>query len=225
MSARWVTFDCFGTLIDWHAGFTAALRPIAGERVPDLLAAYHRHEPVLEADRPHRTYKNVLTEAVRRSAADLGIPLTTDQAAALPRAWDLLPVFADVERALAGLRAEGCRLAVLTNCDDDLFARTERAFQRPFDLVITAEQVKDYKPALTHFRRFFRLSGVNMANWVHVACSWFHDIEPARAIGVHRVWVDRDRTGQDPNGASARLPDATGLVDAVRRLIGRSESE
>src|SRR5687767_14317913 len=99
MSARWVTFDCFSTLVDWHAGFTAALRPIARERVPEFLAAYHRHEPAVEAERPHRLYVDVLREAVRRSAADLELAVTDDQAAALPRAWDRLPVFPDVEPA------------------------------------------------------------------------------------------------------------------------------
>src|SRR5262245_50533527 len=122
---------------------------------------------------------------------------------------------------LAGLRAEGYKLAVLTNCDDDLFVRTQRAVRHPFDLVITAEQVKDYKPSVTHFRRFFRVSGVEMADWVHVACSWFHDIEPARSLGLKRIWVDRDRTGQDPSGASARLADVTGLVAAVHPLMAQ----
>jgi 2-haloacid dehalogenase len=222
MPSRWVTFDCFGTLVDWHAGFAAALRPIAGERTADLLTAFHRHEPRLEEERPHRPYTEVLTEAVRRSAEGMGLCVTDDQASALPRAWETLPVFPDVEPALAGLRAAGYKLAVLTNCDDALFARTQRAFRQPFDLVVTAEQVKDYKPSLTHFRRFYRVSGVAMADWVHVACSWFHDIEPARAMRIKRVWVDRDRTGHDPSGASIRLADATGLVDAVKRLMEAS---
>jgi 2-haloacid dehalogenase len=108
---------------------------------------------------------------------------------------------------------------VLTNCDDDLFARTQRAFREPFDLVITAEQVRDYKPSVTHFRRFFRISGVAMPDWIHVACSWFHDIEPARSLGVKRVWVDRDRTGQDPSGATAWLPDASNLVATVGQVM------
>src|SRR5262249_45923616 len=125
----------------------------------------------------------------------------------------------DVEATLAGLRQFGCRLGVLTNCDDDLFAQTQRSFRQPFDLVVTAEQVKDYKPALTHFRRFFRLTGVELENWVHVACSFFHDIGPARQMGVKRIWVDRDRTGDDPAAASVRLDDAAGLVEAVRRLM------
>ena len=218
-SSRWVTFDCFGTLVDWHSGFALALRPIANSRVDELLAAYHRHEPILEAERPHRLYEDVLTESVRRAAIEIGLSVTDEQAAALSKAWGTLPVFPDVEPALAGLRTHGYRLAVLTNCDDDLFARTQRLFRQPFDLVITAEQAKDYKPSLTHFRRFYRVSGVDMADWVHVACSWFHDIEPARTLNLKRIWVDRDRTGQDPAGASVWLPDATGLVHAVRRLM------
>jgi 2-haloacid dehalogenase len=212
MPNKWVTFDCFGTLVDWHAGFTTALRPIAGDRVPELLAAYHVHEPILEAERPHRLYREVLETAVRRGASDLGLKVTDEQALALANAWDALPVFPDVEPALAGLRAAGFKLAVLTNCDDDLFARTQRAFRQPFDLVITAEQVKEYKPAHGHFLRFFRVSGVDMANWVHVACSWFHDIAPAREFGLKRIWIDRDCTGQEVDPGTIRLEDASELV-------------
>jgi 2-haloacid dehalogenase len=219
MSNRWVTFDCFGTLVDWHTGFSALLREFAGDRVADVLAAYHRHERVVESERPHRLYKDVLSAAVRRAADDIGLTVTDAQANALPRRWGSLAVFSDVEQALAGLRAAGFRLAVLTNCDDDLFAETHKSFRKRFDLVITAEQVMDYKPSRSHFRRFYRVSGVEMTDWVHVACSWFHDIEPARELGVKRIWVDRDRTGEDRSVATVWLPDATGLVEAVRRMV------
>jgi 2-haloacid dehalogenase len=219
MATRWVTFDCFGTLVDWHAGFTAILREFAGDRVAELLAAYHRHERAVESERPHRLYKDVLAAAVRRAATEIGLSVTDEQAAALPRSWGSLPVFADVEPALAGLRAAGYRVAVLTNCDDELFTQTQRSFRQPFDLVITAEQVKDYKPSLSHFRRFFRLSGVELSDWVHVACSWFHDIAPASAFGLKRIWIDRDRTGEDPSGTTTRLADAMGLVEAVEQVI------
>jgi 2-haloacid dehalogenase len=218
MPAGWITFDCFGTLVDWHTGFTAILGEFAGGRVAELLAAYHRHERAAESERPHRMYKDVLATAVRRAADEIGLAVTDEQATALPRHWGSLPVFADVELALGGLRNAGYRLAVLTNCDDDLFAEIHRSFRQPFDLVITAEQLKDYKPSLSHFRRFFRVSGVEMSDWVHVACSWFHDIVPAREFGTKRIWVDRDRTGEDPGAATMRLPDARGLVEAVKRL-------
>jgi len=216
----WVTFDCFGTLVDWHTGYSLALQPIAGDRVPELLAAYHRHEPILEADRPHRSYRNVLTEGVRRAATDLGLSISDSQAGVIPGSWDRLSVFDDVEPALADLRSNGYRLAVLTNCDDDLFAQTHLGFRQRFDLVITAEQVRDYKPSPTHFHRFYRESGIEKSDWVHVACSWFHDIDPARKLGLKSVWVDRDHTGRDPAGASARIPDATGLSQVVKHLMG-----
>jgi 2-haloacid dehalogenase len=218
MHARWVSFDCFGTLVDWHTGFTAILRDLAGDGVAELLAAYHRHERAAESERPHRIYKDVLATAVRRAADEIGLAVSDEQASSLPRRWGSLPVFADVEPALAGLRSAGYRLAVLTNCDDDLFAQTQRSFRLPFDLVVTAEQVKDYKPSLSHFRRFFRVSGVDMSDWVHVACSWCHDIAPAREFGLKRIWIDRDRTGEDASGATARLPDTRELVEAVNRV-------
>ena len=215
MANRWVTFDCFGTLVDWHTGFTAALRDVAGDRLRDLLRAYHRHERQAESERPHRLYRDVLETALRRAAGDLGIPVSDEQATALVRNWGRMPVFPDVEPELAALRASGYRLAVLTNCDNDLFAETQKAFRRPFDLVVTAEDAKDYKPSLTHFRRFYRLAGVETADWVHVACSFFHDIGPAKEMGVRRIWVDRDGTGEDPGLATARLPDARGLAALV----------
>jgi len=215
MTDRWVTFDCFGTLVDWHTGFSTVFREFAGERLTEFLPAYHRHERAVENERPHRLYKEVLETAVRRAAGDLGIALTDDQATALPHNWASLPVFPDVEPELAALRDAGFKLAVLTNCDLDLFAETQKNFHRPFDLVVTAEEVKDYKPAPTHFRRFFRVSGVEPANWIHVACSFFHDIGPARELGIRRIWVDRDGTGEDASWADLRLTDGRGLAAAV----------
>src|SRR5262245_54625346 len=218
MAARWVTFDCFGTLVDWHTGFASILREFAGERVADLLAAYHRHERAAESERPHRLSKDVLATAVKRAADEIGLPVTEEQTSVLPQRWGALSVFPDVEPALAGLRDAGYRLAVLTNCDDDLFAQTHRRFRQPFDLVVTAELVKDYKPSLTHFRRFFRVSGVEMSDWVHVACSRSPDVATAREFGLKHIWVDRDRTCEEPAGATVRLADATELVDAVNKL-------
>ena len=215
MVMRWVTFDCFGTLVDWHSGFAAVLREIAPDRVADLVRAYHRLEQQVELERPHRLYRDVLELALRRAAGDVGLQLTDAQATALPGNWGALPVFPDVEPELAALRAAGYRLAVLTNCDNDLFAQTQKSFRQPFDLVVTAEDVKDYKPSLSHFRRFFRLSGVERDNWVHVGCSFFHDIGPAKEFGVRRIWIDRDGTGEDPGLATVHLPDARGLAEAV----------
>jgi 2-haloacid dehalogenase len=136
----------------------------------------------------------------------------------LVRGWSSLPVFGDVERMLRELRETGCRLAVLTNCDDDLFSQTQRLFETPFDLVVTAEQVCDYKPSLSHFRLFDRLSAAGVGDWVHVACSWHHDIVPARKLGIRSVWLDRDDTGEDPGMATVRVRSALDVPGAVTRL-------
>ena len=206
---RWITFDCFGTLVDWHAGFTSILKSIVGDRAPQVLAAYHRHERLLERETPHRLYKDVLAESLSRAAAEAGVSLTDRQARYLPERWATLPVFPDVEPMLAQLRASGCKLAVLTNCDDDLFEHTQRSFSVPFDLVVTAERVRDYKPSPAHFHCFARWSGASRDDWVHVACSWYHDIAPARDLGITRIWLDRDDTGEDPTTATVRLRSAS----------------
>lgn len=231
---RWVTFDCFGTLVDWQSGFSALLSPLGGPRTRDLIRAYHDVEPAVEAETPHRSYKDVLATSVQRAGRQIGIEITPAQAGALSESWEMLPVFPDVEPMLAGLRAMGCRLAVLTNCDEDLFERTERAFRMPFDLVVTAERVRDYKPAATHFRFFSRTSGVPVADWVHVAASWYHDIAPGGDLGLNRVWLDREGVGENSNvgvpfldrgarGSLIRVRSGGEVCAAVAALHNRGE--
>jgi len=182
------------------------------------MRAYHYFECELEAARPHRLYREVLSAALLRASAAVGVSISEVCARTLPEGWASLPVFPDVEKMLGSLRAMGCRLAVLTNCDDDLFAQTERAFQQPFDLVITAEQVGAYKPSSRHFERLAEVAGVSRHDWVHVACSWYHDIAPARMLGIQRVWLDRDTTGHDERAASARVESAADVGQVVRQL-------
>ena len=216
---RWVTFDCFGTLVDWRTGFTVILTPLFGDRTPDVLRAYDGFERGLEQETPHRLYRDVLATGLLRAAREVGVPLSEGRARRLSDQWATMPLFDDVEPMLAGLREDGFRLAVLTNCDDDLFAGTQRAFRVPFDLVVTAERVADYKPSLAHFRYFARVSGATAGEWVHVANSWYHDIAPARDLGIPRVWLDRDGTGDEPSAASARVGSATQVRETVRRLL------
>jgi 2-haloacid dehalogenase len=221
---RWVSFDCYGTLVDWLTGFRDVLTPLAGGRTADLLRAYHAAERQIETERPHRSYKQVLAGALLHAAARCGAPIGEQQAAALARSWRSLLVFEDVESMLAELRQRGWRLAVLTNCDDDLFEITHRMFHRPFDLFFTAERVRGYKPEPWHFRAFERVTRARRSDWVHVACSWYHDIGPARALGIQSVWLDRERTGEDPRAASAHVHRAADVVPAVERLFGERAS-
>ena len=104
----------------------------------------------------------------------------------------------DVEPLLAELRRRGYRLGVLTNWDDATFEAAHRTFRHPFDLFVTAERVRGFKPDLWHFRAFQLLTQVEKDNWVHVASDWKHDIVPSESFGIQRVWLDRQGTGEDP---------------------------
>jgi 2-haloacid dehalogenase len=219
---RWVTFDCYGTLVDWQTAFTSVLSRVAGGRAADVVRAYHAAEPDVTPERPHRPFKEVLASALVRAADQVGVALSRSDAAGLQHSWQLMRPFDDVEELLAGLRARGYRLGVLTNCDDELFALTHRAFRRPFDLFVTAERVRGYKPARWHFRAFELITRTRRSDWVHVSASWYHDIVPARTLGVKRVWLDRERTGNDPAMASAHVYSASDAVHAIDGLFESS---
>ncbi len=218
VSHRWVSFDCFGTLVDWQAWFTEVLGPLGGQ-ARAVARAYHVHEREVERESPLRSYKEVLVMALARAANERGVQLThQDARSMLMRSWPRMRLFDDVEPMLAELRSRGYRLAVLTNCDEDLFWSTHRLFSKPFDFVLTAERVCGYKPERWHFRGFEMLTHVARSQWVHVANSWYHDIAPARALGLHHVWLDRERTGEDA-GASIHVYQAVDVPGAVERLV------
>ena len=221
MPGRWVTFDCYGTLVDWWTGMGEAAHAVAGERAAAVLEAYHAHELMLEAEQPAHSYRHVLREGLRRAAEDVGVDLAAPGDGAFVEAWTGMPVFGDVGPALAALRDAGWQLAILTNCDDDLIAATQARIPAEFDMVVTAEQAGSYKPDLGHFRVFRERARVGEGDWVHAACSWMHDILPAARIGIPRVWVDRDRSGHPPEIASAVLHDMTGLPAAIAQLATR----
>jgi 2-haloacid dehalogenase len=205
--------------VDWQTGFSNLIAPIAGPRTPDIVDAYHVSERLVERDPPHRSYKDVLATSLSRAATSRGLRLSDRDARTIERSWGSLPIFDDVEPMLAELRRNGWRLAVLTNCDDDLFEVTHRAFRSPFDLFVTAERVRGYKPAPWHFSAFHQITRVSRCNWVHVACSWYHDIAPASALGINSVWLDRERTGEDATIASARVFSGTEVASAVEAIV------
>ena len=133
--------------------------------------------------------------------------------------WPAARPFDDIEPLLAALRRHAYRLAVLTNCDDALFEKTHRMFQQPFDLFVTSERVRAYKPAPWHFRAFQLLTGVRKCEWVHVSADWQTDIVPAASLGIHRVWLDRKRSGEDARRASAHVYRADDVAGAVEYLF------
>ena len=221
MAEKWLTFDCYGTIADWNGGMAVVLEPFAGDDTARLLRAYHKAELELEAGSGWMRYHDVLATGLGRAAERERITLPDEAEKAFVNAWPDIPLYEDTGPALGALRDQGWRLAILTNCDDDLFAATQEKLPVPFDMVVTAEQVRSYKPDLAHFRKFAELSGATPANWIHVANSWVLDIMPAARMGLRSVWVDRDITGHPAKlaerriTAMRRLPEAVTDVNAV----------
>ncbi len=217
---RWVTFDCFGTLVDWRHGITTAADLLYPGRGAELLEAYNRHEPVIQTETPTMRYREVMTEALRRATTDAGLELVEDNADVLAATIPYWPVFPDTRAALAELRRADWRLALLTNCDRDLIAQTERRLGVPIDAVVTAEDVGAYKPSHDHFTRFEESFGAGRDRWVHVAQSWVHDMVPAQALRIPRVWVNRHSDPRDPAIADAVMTDLNGLLETVEQVRG-----
>jgi 2-haloacid dehalogenase len=207
-----LTFDCYGTLIDWEAGITAGLRAVLDRRGvgacdEELLERYARHEAAIEAG-PYVRYREVLARSLRAVCADVGVETTDAEAAAFGGSVGDWPAFPDSPGALARLAAR-YRLAVITNCDDDLFAASNRRLGLTFDWVITAEQVGSYKPSRRNFEVAFERIGVPRERILHVAQSLFHDHVPAQRLGLATAWIDRrhDRPGSGATPPASATPD------------------
>lgn len=215
---RWITLDCFGTLVDWRHGIANGIDLVAPGRGRELLDVFERHEPDVQREHPGMRYGDVLTEAMRRTADEAQLGLVQDDLRVLAAGVPFWPVFPDTRRALRGLREAGWNLALLTNCDNTIISETRRRLGVPFDAVVTAEDCGAYKPAHDHFTHFERSLGVPRDRWVHVAQSHFHDMVPARELGLTRVWINRLGLNADPSVAHAVRSDLTGLAGVVEEV-------
>jgi 2-haloacid dehalogenase len=223
-----LSFDCYGTLIDWESGILASLHAMLGagsaQPAPDdaLLEAYARHEARLEAG-PYMPYRQVLTEAIAATVAERGQTVPASARAKLGGSVADWPAFDDSVDALARLRKR-FGLAVITNCDNDLFDFSDARLGRPFTWRITAQQVGSYKPSKRNFEFALQRIGLPPERIVHVAQSLYHDHVPAQAMGLKTVWVNRrhDRAGFGATPpASARpnltVPDMATLASVATR--------
>jgi 2-haloacid dehalogenase len=209
-----VTFDCFGTLIDWEQGILAALRPVLGPRGiatrdDELLERYARHEAELES-RTYLPYRDVLAGSLRLLCEELDVSPSDDEVGAFARSVGEWPAFPDTPPALHRLQ-ERFRLGVVTNCDRDLFALANRRLGVTFDWIVTAEDARAYKPSPVPFELAFGLIDAARDRILHVAQSLFHDHVPARQLGLTTVWVDRrhDRPGFGATPEASATPDLT----------------
>jgi len=223
-----LTFDCYGTLIDWEAGILPALHRILsthGKKIDDstLLKLYGDFELRSEQGAFH-PYRNVLESVVRQFAAELGFSPTVEEVRSLPNSLPTWKPWPDTVAALRQLKTR-FRLAILSNVDDDLFALTRPQLEVDFDEVITAQQAQAYKPSLKLFE--LALSRINAPahRVLHVGQSIYHDVIPAQALGLATVWVNRPsaRPGVGAVKAAEAKPDMT--VSSLAELAAAAVHE
>ena len=209
-----LTFDCYGTLIDWEAGLAAAFRPILAAHGiakddDDVLTRFASYEAAAEAG-PYQTYRQVLAAGLRGVAGELGFEPSDEESVAFSGSVVDWPAFPDSAAALARLRSR-FRLGVITNCDDDLFAASNERLGIDFDWIVTAQQLRSYKPAERNFTLAFDRIGLPRDRILHVAQSLFHDHAPAQRLGMTTVWIDRrqGRPGSGATPAAKATPNAT----------------
>lgn len=216
---RWATFDCYGTLIDWDGGIGRELgRLFPGADTQELLAGYHEFEPeVQRADRT-RTYREVLRLTLARVAEAAGIGLPPGEADALGRALPAWKPFPEVPRALRDARGRGWKLAILSNTDPDFIEASKQRIGVPFAETVVASEIGSYKPAHAHWTEFFARTGADAGHHVHVGASVFHDIAPARELGLKSIWINRiGESSSDP--PTRELPDLERLPDTLDELV------
>ncbi len=226
-----LSFDCYGTLIHWEAGILGILRPLLavhGQQPSDaeILELYAELEPAAQSGEYLR-YREVLRTVVQAFGRRLGFTVSPAEADSLPDSLQNWKPFPDTVEALGRLKRR-YKLAVISNIDDDLFAHSAQHLQIQFDHIITAQQCQSYKPALNNFRKAMARMDLPPDRILHVAESLFHDVAPARSLGLATVWVNRR---QARAGAAAtrfadvrpdlEVPDLKALADLVdRSLLG-----
>jgi putative hydrolase of the HAD superfamily len=226
---RALSFDCYGTLIDWETGIVQSLQPWQawhgiGATTDALLASFARHESDVEAEQPALRYPLVLAETLRRLAAELGSTASDDECDEFGASVGAWPAFADTAAALRRLHQQ-YRLIIVSNVDRESFARSNRRLGVDFDVVVTAEDAGSYKPAMGHFDLLFeRLPsiGVDRGELLHVAQSLFHDHQPAQRIGLPSVWIDRrgGRGGGATRAAEVDVPLRYSTLDELADATG-----
>ena len=209
---EWMSFDCYGTLVDWETGISSAvsnsLESYGIQKTnPEILELFADVEPVIQSSGEFKEYRVVLREVMRMISDRVGIQVAGDDIDCLSDSLPHWPVFPDAGPALHTLK-QRYKLAIISNVDDDLFAGSARALGVEFDAVITSQRAKAYKPNSLGFELAETVMGVDKERWLHVGESLYHDIEPANRLGIRSVWVNRADRGGGTRQTNAK-PDLT----------------
>ncbi len=222
---RVLTFDCYGTLIDWETGILSALQPLFAERgitVSDeqILELYGSFESAAEKGE-YRPYRMVLRNVVVEFGREFGFDPTVKELTILEDSLSEWPPFPDTVASLRAMQSR-YKLGIVSNVDTDLFEVTNKSLEVTFDFLITAQHVKSYKPSQQNFEYALKIIGGPKGNILHIAQSLYHDIVPAGQLGLNTVWVDRRARkpgpGSTPSAAAAPDLEVGDLSELVRLM-------
>ena len=221
-TVRLITFDCYGTLIDWETGMLAELRPMFsrnGHAVEggELLRLYGEVEAELEAG-PYLPYGQILSLTVQEIGRRCRVAISTEDGARFAEALTRWQPFTDTVAGLEAL-ARRFRLGIISNVDDDLFAVTRKKLRVNFDVIVTAQQVESYKPSHKNFQEALRRSGLKKEELLHAGQSVYHDIIPANQLGIRNVWVNRPSIRPGSGAAKPAAGKPTAEVKSLAELV------
>lgn len=227
-AVRLITFDCYGTLIDWETGMLASLRSLLRKRVEieddKLLELYGEIEVQIESG-PYMVYRAVLGRAAEEIGRRLGAPISAADAQHFAQSLRLWKPFPDTVDALHAL-AKYYKLAIISNVDDDLFADTQRLLKTSFEFVVTAQQVRSYKPSHKNFEEAMKRAderSISKKEMLHAGQSLYHDIAPANALGLKSAWVNRrfDKSGSGATtpGSAKPLFKVNSMAELAKKLV------
>ena len=207
-----ITFDCYGTLIDWETGILGAIRPIllahgAELSDPEIFRLYSELEAEAESS-CYQPYREILRDVVLGFGDRLGFHATDEEQQSLPESLANWKPFPDTVAILRQLKTN-FKLGIISNVDDDLFSASARPLEIDFDSVTTAGQARAYKPSLEIFRLSQKKMEVLPEHWLHAGQSIYHDVIPAKSLGVSTVWVNRP----SPRPGAGAAKQASGTPD------------
>ena len=215
----WVTFDVYGTLIDWETGIYDAFKAEAsrdGVTIDrdELIPMFHEISQDIESG-SYELYAEVLRRTAVEIAKRIGWPLEPSRSGFLPDSVARWAPFKETNAQLKKFNAK-FNIGLISNIDDKLLGQTRRHIPHDFDLVVTAQQVRSYKPDPAHFNECARRIGTKKG-WVHIASSYYHDVEPCIKLKVPVIWVNRSKQVLEPNQKKPTAEVKT-LLDAVKLL-------
>ena len=229
-----LTFDCYGTLIDWESGMIEAMKPLTGKvrralSRDDILEAHARHESSQQLQTPAKLYRDLLPIVYRRLAEEWGVTVSWAECVAYGRSVELWPVFADSAGALQYLKRH-YKLVILSNVDNESFAASNKKLGVEFDAIYTAEDIGSYKPSDRNFDYMLeklRTLGIERHESLHTAESLFHDHAPANKLGLTSCWIDRrhDQTGFGAAMNPGEMPKYRFRFDSMADLVKAHQND